>query len=73
MGWVEAIYAALLAIPKIVDGMAMLASTIKQAQLDSIDNKYTKLKEEVNVITKKVELATTNEERLKLVRDLNRI
>jgi hypothetical protein len=64
---------ALAAIPKLIDAIDRLGESIKSAQARSIDNKYAKLKEEVNVLTKKIETATTNDQRKDLARQLNAI
>jgi 5'-deoxynucleotidase YfbR-like HD superfamily hydrolase len=68
-----ALLAALQAIPALVQAIGQLGDSIKKAQEMAIDNKFEKLKAEVNELTKQIEGATTNEERLKLVRSLNRM
>jgi uncharacterized protein YdcH (DUF465 family) len=67
-----AIIAALQALPALVKEFQLLRESLHKLQDNIIDNKYEKLKAEVNQLTKQIEQASTNEERLKLVRDLNR-
>jgi hypothetical protein len=69
----SAALSAIAAIPKLIDAIDRLGESIKTAQSLAIDNKYEKLKEEVNVLTKKIETATTNDQRKDLARQLNAI
>jgi len=66
-----ALLAALKSLPALVTIIGQLGETIKQAQSDSIDNKYTKLRDRVDEITIRIESAKSDEDRRILVRDLN--
>lgn len=71
MGTGAAILAALKAIPELVRVISRLGDSIEKMQLNAIDDRYDKLKEQVNVYTKKIEQAKTNDQRRALARELN--
>jgi len=67
-----AILGFLKALPELVSAFKELSATVRYIQDAQTDSKYNALKEQVNVYTKQIESASTNAERLKLVRELNR-
>lgn len=68
---IAAIKSALIALPQLVKVLGQLGETIKQVEKERIENKYTKLQGKVDEYTKKIENASTNEERATLARSLN--
>ena len=68
-----AILGFLKALPELVDALKSLGATVRYLQDAQTDSKYNDLKEQVNVYTKQIENSTTNDERLRLVRELNRV
>ncbi len=66
-----ALLAALKAIPELVAVVRQLGETYKDVQKNIIEKKFNKLREEVNEITAKIEVAKTDDERRSLVRELN--
>lgn len=71
MAWAAAIMAALKAIPELASIGRELVDVYKGAKKSAIEQRYEKLREEVNELTARIEKAQTNEERRDLVRQLN--
>ena len=68
---IVSLIAALKALPELVKVIGQLGETFKRIEEERIDNKFTKLQGKVDEYTKKIENATTNEERSALARSLN--
>ena len=68
-----AIIGFLKALPELVGVIKQLGSAIETLQNSQTTKEIEKLKGQVNVYTKQIENASTNEERRKLARELNRI
>lgn len=70
MTFLAALTAALKAIPEIASAIRGLGQLYKDAQDAALKKKFDELREEVNVITKQIETAKTDDQRRDLAAQL---
>jgi len=67
----QALLAALVSVPKILDALEKLTSLYKSVQDEIATRKFEELKKELRETTKRIENAKTNKERRELVKRLS--